>query len=1617
MELVFHGADGLPEHGLLALHAGTARFQARLSSLDDRSWKFPCRLDECGFIKVEVFESVGRGRFFCEPAERSYSVALDLNTENGAAGSRRMEVRFTTRPADGDAAGNGLDLGATRSTSSDASPSASARRHRVAVSAHQYLDQHDLVNYFQDLLQQLIREKPAEPYKFLAAKLTGDPARSLSEVKALPAHADQEEVKEKQSLALQLQKLIEEHPYLEPSSTEDAEVCHPLHGEVTACREAIAGGQDESAAAHLKSISDGINRLTEAKPKAVDPVGEDKVLVVLPASASQSAVLTQLNELIQENPYLEPGSATHSHTLHYWVRKCRDCLASKDGEKEAASHLGRIVVGLEADKKQIADAFKRFDADGSEKLDVSECKHMCSYLGWGAEAVKELDENQDGTLTLPEFQSFVGRMGGVQTLFKLRRARVAISRRDVMSVVGAAITVGSRVRAHFYLEGKKSKHWQEAVVLEVGVKGIPDSSDLGIMLEFGIGCGSSTVRWKARQVIPPTWVISGVDDAWVATAMREVGILDDQQAFWASIFPESEMRAVGRLVGCQRQALSHIRTMATASHEKALPEVRERFINLGFGEYELQAVLSWIQDLAPVVVHVHIDNIGRFLETDNFYRNQFETHTSCGALDDGNTTRIGWERELFGDAYEEAKPFDRCKYGALSVMNDFRGVTSASQYGDSYMVLKDVRLRCTFAATDSGGIAGSRLAVLDKYAHVLQEYNDRELKGIIAVATSEDQSTPPQLLRGQSQDPTKEWATLGFPSLKQQQGCFFFEVELQEDCAAPQVGLASPEFVLSPGVASTSGVGDDEHSWAVDGQNAARWHKGQPEAWSTTWPTKGEGQGLAQTVIVGIAVDLDAREVWISTDGVWEQNPAFGPSEIPEASSLYPAVSLQGRAAFNFGPDFRYARPDTKAFELWPGTPGGRTRVDCPRVGNSDILDIYKEAQIHGEVNLQQHVQRLVANDKYRKLSKTQRSSAMRFCNAGPHDGTYRRVGAHAGAPYYKSSSGGIIFWEPESKHWCLNGYGEDFTSWQFSAPASPFGGVEPPSSGWSVPHEQKGIISLAMLKVAFGECGLAAGDLENALAPVLNKDKDLVYKFTGESSFAAEFAKFSSSSDYDAEAVWSKAIAAAQRKYLKDEGFANATVVQTEHPYPASSHSWKRTVRLEGAGSLAVHFSDNSVTYDSCAKLTIVPARTVRDLAGKGARVQVNDMHAGTVASKDTKGVFKVKLDRVEGHSVLAREGDMFAMCPDEPATIRVHYEEGIQVGSEVSEFILDQEYPLTPIRIGALTGEGSAMMAGVEAGWFLDLQATIFGPSMSDIAALKGEGFGEPPEDMEDVMEDLEALLKRLNEGVKGMDNVTLVFTNGLRSTLLPFAAVTYSSEQKLGDEVASFRADDYGNIQVDSFKVDSGPAQAAGVRSGWKLDLEQTLQKNPGKAPDTCEDMILCTLPECSVLGEPDDVTLVFARKEDASTSAEGPVSRYATDWSMATILGNSAEFTFETDGDGSSYPERRWGFFALVVPGDGADAPSAEKVKEVVQGWQKITTEAQGLKANPTIERVGWDETRLRALCKRHGWDFEWMTEDGERRRRLCERQGRLHAPVSERRTRPDPDGYTLLPERS
>eukprot|EP00434_Breviolum_minutum_P014856 symbB.v1.2.013096.t1/scaffold919.1/size152209/8 len=587
-----------------------------------------------------------------------------------------------------------------------------------------------------------------------------------------------------------------------------------------------------------------LNVPLETPRNYADPLPILKSVVAESTDDNFTTLATELKDLLEKHTYLNPQTANHRHPLHCWVSRCSQQLGEGKLE-EAKACLARVVAGLDIDMTRISTAFRRFDMDESNHLDETEIMRLAAYLGFDVDPA-DLDHNTDGEISLEEFQDFVGRMGGVQQLFEQRRRRVAETRRDTLSIAGVAI--GARVRAHFYAGEKPDRHKSpepaEAVVLGVHVKDDEKvgCSQMEVELEF-LGDPKDLDRTKKTTCVPSHWVVFNLEDAEVAAALREVGIHNEDQPFWEAVYPPSEMREVFRLTWCQRRALAQVRAQATSLHKAAYPRVLKRFDQLGYKDMELQAVLNWVQDLAPVIIHVQIDTVGRFLESDEYYRNQFETKTSNGALDDGNHIRIGWEEALFGDAYDAATPFERCKYGALNVTNDFEGVKSAIQYGDSYLVLKDVRLRCSFAATDSGGIEGSRLAVLDKYAHVLEEYDDHEIRSLVEVATApapRPSEELPKLMRGSTEDCKKEWVTFGFPQLKRKEGCFFFEVELREGCILPQLGLAGDQFVPKVGVKSVTGIGgigDDEYSCGVDGLHRACLKNGPISSWNVSWPS------------------------------------------------------------------------------------------------------------------------------------------------------------------------------------------------------------------------------------------------------------------------------------------------------------------------------------------------------------------------------------------------------------------------------------------------------------------------------------------------------------------------------------------------------------------------------------------------------------------------------------------------------------------------------------------------------------------------------------------------------------------------------------------------------------
>lgn len=216
----------------------------------------------------------------------------------------------------------------------------------------------------------------------------------------------------------------------------------------------------------------------------------------------------------------------------------------------------------------------------------------------------------------------------------------------------------------------------------------------------------------------------------------EAGFQEAAQAYWRLVMPISELRAAACLQSCQKSALRHIRAIAKSNHERSLSNLQMRMMNLGHKDSQLWMTLAWIRELAPIIIQVDFDGMIGPCRGDTHYRNQFETGVSGGLLHD--EVRKKWERNLFSGAYDspDVTPFDRVKYGVIDPMNDFRGVARTEQYGDSYFVLKDVRLRVTLSSEDSSNVVADRLAVLDYYAHVLMEYTDTELQEVVRVANS-----------------------------------------------------------------------------------------------------------------------------------------------------------------------------------------------------------------------------------------------------------------------------------------------------------------------------------------------------------------------------------------------------------------------------------------------------------------------------------------------------------------------------------------------------------------------------------------------------------------------------------------------------------------------------------------------------------------------------------------------------------------------------------------------------------------------------------------------------------------------------------------------------------------
>lgn len=163
-----------------------------------------------------------------------------------------------------------------------------------------------------------------------------------------------------------------------------------------------------------------------------------------------------------------------------------------------------------------------------------------------------------------------------------------------------------------------------------------------------------------------------------------------------------------------------------------------------------------------------------------------------------------------------------------------------------------------------------------------------------------------------------------FTTMRSKQQCpigskGYYEISLIREITSPKWGFASERFARHCGF-SDEGVGDDEHSWAIDGHSRLRCHDGIAGVWEGSWKA-GD--------VIGLACDLtgETMQMLVSVNGSFASPSGLVFNLKPEqvGAGLFAAFSglsahfpmSSGEMQFNLGETpFKYRAPshDYKSF-------------------------------------------------------------------------------------------------------------------------------------------------------------------------------------------------------------------------------------------------------------------------------------------------------------------------------------------------------------------------------------------------------------------------------------------------------------------------------------------------------------------------------------------------------------------------------------------------------------------------------------------------------------------------------------------------------------------------------
>lgn len=270
MEVLLLESSGLPDGCLLSVRAGTTRRQAPADP-DKLRLAFPKDVRHADPFKVDLLAPLGGAVLNLGNVAGIY----DIRLSNGRDDSMRVVLDVHNTGKDGSALPGSTSSGPAKVVHATAAPgtafaapqgaaevfplglkgasespgSDKGRRHRTAVSARRYLDEHKLLSWAQILFQDLIRERPEDPWTYIDEHTTW--ARKLGQQeKAQPQNVDAAPHKKLNVMNADVTQLGKELVYRLKALEAEAVAQH-----------AMACSNNEASAA--ESEADQILRITE----------------------------------------------------------------------------------------------------------------------------------------------------------------------------------------------------------------------------------------------------------------------------------------------------------------------------------------------------------------------------------------------------------------------------------------------------------------------------------------------------------------------------------------------------------------------------------------------------------------------------------------------------------------------------------------------------------------------------------------------------------------------------------------------------------------------------------------------------------------------------------------------------------------------------------------------------------------------------------------------------------------------------------------------------------------------------------------------------------------------------------------------------------------------------------------------------------------------------------------------------------------------------------------------------------------------------------------------------------------------------------------------------------